>query len=127
VRCASAERRVQRSLTPQRLRALIGSLRAASPDASTGAANAQRAGLSDALTQAAHPGGSSLTESQKRKIAENRAAAINKRKARSSEQMKTSVEALDIESMLDNLFVYRVYDCSEQVHGTPHQTRKSRL
>ena len=62
--------------------------------------------------------GGSLTAAQKEKIAQNRAAAMRKRKAsteKTQQLSQTAVDALDVNSMLSKIFVFRVYDCTEQL------------
>ena len=59
-----------------------------------------------------------LTSAQKEKIALNRAAAMRKRKASTEKTQQLSqaaVDALDVDAMLSKIFVYRVYDCTEQL------------
>eukprot|EP01047_Picozoa_sp_COSAG01_P052211 COSAG01_NODE_5469_length_4241_cov_7.343312_5_plen_140_part_00 len=59
-----------------------------------------------------------LTASQRQRIAENRAVALKKRKISAQKSQKlfeAAASTLDTDSMLSNIFVYRVYDCSEQV------------
>jgi RAD51-like protein 2 len=95
-------------------RAMLASLSDSSSQGGAGSAPA----ASIAATQPQPSQGDSLSAAQKEKIAQNRAAAMRKRKAsteKTQQLTQAAVDALDVDSMLSKIFVYRVYDCTEQL------------
>lgn len=63
-------------------------------------------------------GAAGLSAEQKGRIERNKADALRKRREAAQSRNQQSVGAaskLNVESMLDNIFVYRVYDSTEQV------------